>query len=108
KSHPNESKVDVVGGGEGVRVAISSGEETQVWQNYLNYPGSSALAITLKATPAQTHFKREQFLVCRVTSRYNHRFSDRTSIPHMKASPEILQPQFYNTGKVVITTCFKV
>ena len=35
----------------------------------------------------------EQFLVCRVASRYNHRFSDRTSIPRTKASPEILQPQ---------------
>ena len=34
----------------------------------------------------------EQFLVCRVTSRYNHRFSDRTSIPCTKVSPEILQP----------------
>ena len=33
----------------------------------------------------------EQFLVCRVTSRYNHRFSDRTSIPRTKASSEILQ-----------------
>ena len=49
----------------------------------------------------------EQFLVCRVTSRYNHRFSDRTSIPRTKASPEILQPQFYNTSKVVITNQFK-
>ena len=29
-----------------------------VWQNHLNYPGSSAQAITIKATPAQTHFKR--------------------------------------------------
>ena len=46
----------------------------------------------------------EQFLVFRVTSRYNHRFSDRTSIPRTKASPEILQPYiFYNTGIVVIT-----
>src|SRR6185503_12905076 len=45
----------------------------------------------------------EQFLVCRVTSRYNHRFSDRTSIPRTKASPEILQPYiFYNTGIVFI------
>jgi len=35
----------------------------------------------------------EQFLVCRVTSRYNHRFSDWTSIPRTKASQEILQPQ---------------
>ena len=34
----------------------------------------------------------EQFLVCRVTSRYNHRFLDRTRIPRTKASPEILQP----------------
>ena len=34
----------------------------------------------------------EQFLVCRVTSRYNHWISDRTSIPRTKASPEILQP----------------
>ena len=49
----------------------------------------------------------EQFLVCRVTSRYNHRFSDRTSIPLTKASPEILQPQFYNTGIVMITNQFK-
>jgi len=31
---------------------------TALWQNYLNYPGSSALAITIKATPTQTHFKR--------------------------------------------------
>ena len=29
-----------------------------LWQNHLNYPGSSAQAITLKATPAQTHFKQ--------------------------------------------------
>ena len=29
-----------------------------VWQNLLNYPGSSAQAITIKATPAHTHFKR--------------------------------------------------
>ena len=34
----------------------------------------------------------EQFLVCRVTSWYNHRISDRTSIPCTKASPEISQP----------------
>ena len=39
----------------------------------------------------------EQFLVCRVTSRYNHRFSDRTSIPRTKASPEILQPHVLQT-----------
>ena len=49
----------------------------------------------------------EQFLVCRVTFRYNHRFSDRTSIPRTKASSEILQPQFYNTGIVKITNQFK-
>src|SRR6185437_7383564 len=30
-----------------------------MWQNHLNYPGSSAQAITIKATPAQTHFKRK-------------------------------------------------
>jgi len=30
----------------------------RVSQNHLNYPGSSAQAITIKATPAQTHFKR--------------------------------------------------
>ena len=29
-----------------------------MWQNHLNYPGSSAMAITNKATPTQTHFKR--------------------------------------------------
>jgi hypothetical protein len=34
----------------------------------------------------------EQILICQVTSWYNHRFSDRTSIPRTKASPEILQP----------------
>ena len=28
-----------------------------LWQNHLNYSGSSALAITIKATPTQTHFK---------------------------------------------------
>ena len=29
-----------------------------LWQNHLNYPGSSAQAIIIKATTAQTHFKR--------------------------------------------------
>src|SRR6185312_16412233 len=29
-----------------------------VWQNHLNYPSSNAQAITIKATLAQTHFKR--------------------------------------------------
>ena len=33
-------------------------EQLHVWQNHLNYPGSSAQAITIKATPAQMHFKR--------------------------------------------------
>ena len=53
----------------------------------------------------------EQLLVCRVTSRYNHRFSGRTSIPRTKASPEILQPQFlqqkhnkdYKLVQIIIT-----
>ena len=52
----------------------------------------------------------EQFLVCRVMSRYNHRISDRTSIPRTKASPEILQPyilqhrhnSYYNKFKVLL------
>ena len=30
----------------------------KLWQNHLNYPGSSAQAITIKVTLAQTHFKR--------------------------------------------------
>ena len=29
-----------------------------LWQNHLNYPGSSAQGITIKATLVQTHFKR--------------------------------------------------
>ena len=29
----------------------------KLWQNHLNYPGSSTQAITIKATPAQTYFK---------------------------------------------------
>src|SRR6185312_9998443 len=52
----------------------------------------------------------EQFLVCRVTSRYNHRISDRTSIPRTKASPEMLQlyilqhrhSSYYNMFKVLL------
>ena len=47
-----------------------------------------------KGNISSNALQTEQFLVCRVTSRYNHRFSDRTSIPRTKASPEILQPQF--------------
>ena len=47
-----------------------------------------------KGNTSSNALQTEQFLVCRVTSRYNHRFSDRTSIPRTKASPEILQPQF--------------
>src|SRR6185295_2983964 len=46
-----------------------------------------------KGNTGSNALQMEQFLVCRVTSRYNHRFSDRTSIPRTKASPEILQPQ---------------
>ena len=45
-----------------------------------------------KGNTSSNALQTEQFLVCRVTSRYNHRFSDRTSIPCTKASPEILQP----------------
>src|SRR6185503_1030547 len=51
-----------------------------------------------KGNISSNALQTEQFLVCRVTSRYNHWFSDRTSIPRTRASPEILQPQFYNTG----------
>ena len=29
-----------------------------LWQNHLNYSGSSAQGVTIKATLAQTHFKR--------------------------------------------------
>ena len=36
----------------------SKNTKDKLWQNHLNYPGSSAQAITIKATPAQTHFKR--------------------------------------------------
>ena len=44
-----------------------------------------------KGNTGSNALQMEQFLVCRVTSRYNHRFSDRTSIPRTKASLEILQ-----------------
>ena len=43
-------------------IAVSGGEFVNtgsvLWQNHLNYPGSSALAITIKATSTQTHFKQ--------------------------------------------------
>src|SRR6185295_4294792 len=42
-----------------------------------------------KGNTSSNALQTEQFLVCRVTSRYNNRFSDRTSIPRTKASPEI-------------------
>jgi hypothetical protein len=46
-----------------------------------------------------THFKRNNLMVCRVTSRWNHQIPDRTSVPCMKASPEIQSPShFYNIG----------
>ena len=39
--------------------ACSNAFQTKyLWQNHLNYPSSSALAITIKATLIQTHFKR--------------------------------------------------
>ena len=50
-----------------------------------------------KGNTGSNALQTEQFLVCRVMSRYNHRFSDRTSIPRTKASPEILQPHFFTT-----------
>ena len=43
-----------------------------------------------KGNTGSNALQMKQFF--RVTSRYNHRFSDRTSIPRTKASPEILQP----------------
>ena len=46
-----------------------------------------------KGNTSSHALQTEQFLVCRVTSRYNHRFLDRTSIPSTKTSPEVLQPQ---------------
>ena len=62
-----------------------------------------------KGNTGSNALQTEQFLVCRVTSQYNHWFSDRTSIPRTKASLEILQPYiFYNTGILFITTIFKV
>ena len=61
-----------------------------------------------KGNTGSNALQTEQFLVCRVTSRYNHRFLDRTSIPRTKASLEILQPYlFYNTGIVLITLSSK-
>ena len=61
-----------------------------------------------KGNTGSNALQTEQFLVCRVTSRYNHRISDRTSIPRTKASLEILQPYiFYNTGIAVITISLK-
>ena len=60
-----------------------------------------------KGNTGSNALQTEQFLVCRVTSRYNHRISDRTSIPRTKASPEIFNHIFYNTGIVVITSCSK-
>ena len=60
-----------------------------------------------KGNISSNALQTEQFLVCRVMSRYNHRFSDRTSTPRTNASTEILQPQFYNTGIVMITNQFK-
>ena len=50
----------------------------------------------------------EQFLVCWVTSRYNHRISDRTSIPRMKASLEILQLYILQHGHSSYYNMFKV
>jgi hypothetical protein len=39
-------------------LVVEREEQGHAWQNHLNYPGSSAQAITIKATPAQMHFKR--------------------------------------------------
>ena len=64
----------------------------------------------LKGNTSSNALQTEQFLVCQVTSRYNHQFSDRTSIPRTKASPKILQPQVlqhrqgkdYKPGQTII------
>ena len=50
----------------------------------------------------------EQFLFCRVTSGCNHRFSDRTSIPRTKASPEISQPYILQHRHSIYYIKFKV
>jgi hypothetical protein len=43
-----------------------------VWQNHLNYSGSSALNDRYTAGINSTHFKWNNPLVCRVSARYNH------------------------------------
>jgi hypothetical protein len=44
-----------------------------------------------------THFKWNNPMVCRVTSQWNHRIPDCSSVPRTKASPEIQSPShFYN------------
>jgi hypothetical protein len=40
------------------KTAQNNYRHSRLWQNHLNYPGSSALAITIRATSTQTHFKR--------------------------------------------------
>ena len=61
---PRTLTVCLVGGVEQTRLELTHfwsvwmRDGGSLWQNHLNYPGSSALAITIKATPTQTHFKR--------------------------------------------------
>ena len=86
--------------GEGIRVSQAVAEPPEL--SRLKCAGHHH-----KGNTSSNALQTEQLLVYRVTSRYNHRFSDRTSIPRTKASPEILQPQFYNTGIVKITNQFK-
>src|SRR6185312_3251988 len=45
------SQLNVVSGRQ-----LRSRKRSAMWQNHLNYLGSSVLAITIKATPTQTHF----------------------------------------------------
>ena len=74
-----------------------------VWQNHLNYSGSSAQAITIKATPAPTHFKWN--------NSWSVGFSDTTTgsrieqaYPARRRVQRYYNHMFYNTSSVVITT----
>jgi len=61
-----------------------------------------------KGNTGSNALQTEQSLVCRVTSRYNHRFWIEQAYPARRRVQRYYNHNFYITGIVVITNQFKV
>ena len=78
-----------------------------MWQNHLNYPGSSALAITIKATPTQTHFKQINSCLSGNVSIQPPVLGSNKHTPHEDESRDITTTYFITQAHLLLQTSSK-